>query len=203
VSTPAPVDWVDYYDGTAGRPVRDLLVRALEAFGPPSPGAVAVDLGCGDGTETVALLRAGFTVAAMDSSPEAIRRTTARAASELGSDASRLTTTVAGLETYVVPPADLVYAGFSLPFCPPFHFPALWARIRAALNPGAVLAVTLFGEHDSWASDRDKTFLSAARVAELTAGLDEVVVTEDDSDGAAYSGPKHWHLFEALARQPR
>ena len=198
MSTPAPTDWVGYYDGTAGRSVRDLLVRALDRFGAPFPGATAVDLGCGDGTETAALLAAGFTVTAMDSSPEAIRRTVARA----GWGAGRLRTSVEGLETYAVPAADLVFAGFSLPFCAPKHFPALWSRIHRALRPGAILAVTLFGERDSWASEPDMTFVSAHRVAELTAALDDVVVTEEDRDGEAYSGPKHWHLFEVVGRQP-
>ena len=43
MSTPAPTDWVGYYDGTAGRPVRDLWVRAMERFGVPGAGDAAVD----------------------------------------------------------------------------------------------------------------------------------------------------------------
>ena len=74
-------DWAGFYESRTGRPVRDLFVRAMDRFGNAWPGAVAVDLGCGDGTETTAMLGAGLTVAAMDSSPEAIRRTTARAGS--------------------------------------------------------------------------------------------------------------------------
>ena len=192
-------DRAGYYESRAGRPVRDLFVRAMDRFGNAWPGAVAVDLGCGDGTETTALLGAGFTVAAMDSSPEAIRRTTARA----GSNGGRLTATEAELQTYAVPRADLVYAGFSLPFCPPADFPALWTRIRAALRPGAVLAVTLLGERDSWADNPGLTVVTAQRVDELFAGLDQVDVVEEENDREAYSGPKHWHLFDVVARQPR
>ena len=47
------------------------------------------------------------------------------------------------------------------------------------------------------------TFLSAREVAELAEGLEDVVVTEEDRVGPAYSAPKHWHLFEVVARQPR
>ena len=47
------------------------------------------------------------------------------------------------------------------------------------------------------------TFLPADGVAERAAGLEDVVVTEEDRDGPAYSGQKQWHLFEVVARQPR
>jgi tellurite methyltransferase len=108
------------------------LLRALSRLGPPPRDAVAVDLGCGDGTETAALLRAGFTVFAVDSSVDAIRRTILAA----GPDAERLTATVEGFATYAIPQADLVYAGFSLPFCRPTDFPEVRSRVRAALRPG-------------------------------------------------------------------
>ena len=189
-------DWAGYYESHTGRPVRDLLLRALDRLGGPPRDAVAVDLGCGDGTETAALLRAGFTVFAVDSSGDAIRRTLLAA----GPDAVRLTATVEGFATYAVPPADLVYAGFSLPFCRPADFPKVWSRVRAALRPGGVVGVTLFGERDSWASEWDMTFVSAQRVDELTAGLDADIL-EEERDGEAYSGPKHWHVFDVVARR--
>jgi hypothetical protein len=28
-------------------------------------------------------------------------------------------------------------------------------------------------------------------------------VVEEENDREAYSGPKHWHLFDVVARQPR
>ena len=141
--------WVSYFDGTEGHEPRPLLVAALEAAGAPRPGAVAVELGCGSGVETVVLLRAGWVVHAMDGSSDGVRRTVARAA-EAGL-ADGLTATAAGFEDYDVPAADLVYAGYSLPFCAPEHFPRVWRGVRDALRPGALLAVNLFGDHDTWA----------------------------------------------------
>jgi len=107
-------DWAGYYESHTGRPVRDLLLRALSRLGRQPRDAVAVDLGCGDGTKSAALLRAGFRVFAVDSSVDAVRRTILAA----GPEAVRLTATVEGFATYAVPPADLVYAGFSLPVLP-------------------------------------------------------------------------------------
>ena len=55
--------WVDYYQAVAGRPPRETLVTALNHFATeskiPRRGRVgfAVDLGCGDGRDTVEMLR--------------------------------------------------------------------------------------------------------------------------------------------------
>ena len=63
--------------------------------------------------------------------------------------------------------------------------------------------MTLFGERDSWADNPGLTFVTAQRVDELTAGLDEVDVVEEENDREAFSGPKHWHVYDVVARQPR
>ena len=101
-----------------------------------------------------------------------------------------------------LPPADLVHAGFSLPFVPPAGFPTFWERLRAALRPGGLLAVNLFGVHDDWAGEQEMTFHSRAEVEALTSGLEVIDLGEVEEDGPAYSGPKHWHLFSVLARRP-
>ncbi len=49
---------------------------------------------------------------------------------------TRLETQVAPFQDVALPAADFVYAGLSLPFCPPEQFPAVWAGVVAALRPG-------------------------------------------------------------------
>jgi hypothetical protein len=44
--------------------------------------------------------------------------------------------------------------------------------------------------------------LGAAEVRDLFAGMTIVKFDEEDADGMAYSGPKHWHVFHITARQP-
>ena len=74
VPTDAPDEqaWAGYYRWNADRAVRDLLARALASHGAVERDAVAVDLGCGSGQETRALLDAGFAVTAVDVTPAAI-----------------------------------------------------------------------------------------------------------------------------------
>jgi trans-aconitate methyltransferase len=190
--------WAGYYRWQAGRAVRPLLTRALSAYGAVSPGATAVDVGCGAGLETRALLDAGFVVTAVDASAESLAIVDAYPES-----GSRLTTVHAPMQTVVLPSADLLYSGYALPFCPPEAFAGLWKALLASLRPGGVLAVDLFGDRDEWVTDSPSmTFLTLERVHELVEPLDLIALDEVDELGQAYAGAKHWHRFEVLARRP-
>jgi trans-aconitate methyltransferase len=189
--------WAGYYRWNADRPVRELCRRAIAVYGAVDGGAVAVDLGCGSGQETRALLDAGFTVTAFDMTAAAIGIVSAYP------EAGRaLTPVLSAMQDAQLPSADLVYSGYTLPFCPPEHFDRVWASVTGSLRPGGVLAVDLFGDRDEWAGEDGMTFVDRGRVDELCDGLDVVELTEVDEEGRAYAGPKHWHRFELIARRP-
>jgi methylase of polypeptide subunit release factors len=69
---------------------------------------IVVDLGCGDGCETLALLASGWTVVAIDGAPEAIVRLRASVPPD---EAERLTTFVGRFHEVALPDADFIYAG--------------------------------------------------------------------------------------------
>jgi SAM-dependent methyltransferase len=192
--------WAGYYAANAGRQVRPLFTRALAEYGEVSDGDTALDVGCGDGTETRALLDAGFRVTAVDEDPDAVRRSADLAGDE------RLTFVAAPMQRVVWPHVDLLHAGLSLPFCPPEDFDALWTGLRDALVPGGVLAADFFGDRDSWALQGGPlgpmTFVTRERLDVLLAGLHVVGIEEEDEDGRSVFGPKHWHRFEVVARRP-
>jgi SAM-dependent methyltransferase len=193
------MDWTEYYDAQAGRAARPVLLQALELRG-SAPAGTAIDLGCGEGTETRHLLANGWRVHAYDADPASEARV------RQGLDAAqqgRLTFHSARFEDLPdLPPADLIYAGFALPFCDPDALPALWANIRAALKPGAWFAGELFGPHDSWAGRADMNFHDRAGTAALLTGLTLADLVEDDRDGRSAFGPRHWHVFHFIARNP-
>ena len=68
--------------------------------------------------------------------------------------------------------------------------------------PSAIFAGQLFGTHDSWASDPGMTFQDRSEVNSLLDGLEILELHETERDGEAYSGPKHWHTYDVLAREP-
>ena len=210
---PHDITWDEYNAAQAGRAPRDSLGAALDAVGhsggtgqaddderPPHRAPVAIDLGCGEGVEVTALLESGWIVHAVDGEAAALTRLAERTPPELR---DRLHIHQVGYaDVDVLPDADLVHASYSLPYCEPVHFHRLWAAVRAALRPGAVLACQLFGPHDDSYGNPEMTFHTADEVRALLTGLDVVELREEDADGTAYTGPKHWHVFHVVARRP-
>jgi SAM-dependent methyltransferase len=195
---PMSEGFADYYDATAARPPRQTLVAALDRFAAPG---FAVDLGCGQGRDTIALLRRAWSVLAIDAAADAIARLRARA--DLPADA-RLETRVANFAAARWPPCDLVNASFALPLCPPADFPALWQRIVASLRPGGRFAGQLYGDRDGWVGRPGMTHLGRAAVLDLVAGLETELFEEEETDAVTPRGrAKHWHIFHIVACRRR
>ncbi|HEY3918870.1 MAG TPA: class I SAM-dependent methyltransferase [Stellaceae bacterium] len=199
-SDPTVAGWVKYYKGTEGRPPRPTLLFALDRVGSPRRAA---DLGCGDGRDTIELLRRGWSVVAIDAEPAAIARLKAR--DDLPRDAELDTR----CETFAAADwgkVDLVNSSFALPFCPPEAFPALWRKIDASLLPGGRFAGQLFGPRDSWAQrgldGRIVTIHDEAAARGLFAGYAIELFEEEETDAVTPRGEaKHWQIFHIVARK--
>jgi SAM-dependent methyltransferase len=196
VAEEAVPDWAGYYAWSAGREPRPLLVAACQELG-AGRDRLAIDLGCGHGTEALELLARGWSVLAVDAQKAGLAVLRARIPP---GDTERIRILCASFTEAGLPPAYLIHAGFSLPFCPPQEFAALWARIRQALVPRGVFADQLFGTRDSWAEDPAMTFHDRRQAAALLDGLQILRLQETEYDGHAFTGPKHWHIFDTLAR---
>lgn len=191
--------WVAYYQQVSGRPPRPLFRKVLSYYPTlidQQQGRSALDLGCGDGTETLALLHQGWYVFAFDQQPEAIARLETQVPDAAR---SRLTTQVCRMEKALIPPVDLVYAGLSLPFCDQTAFPDFWQRIVATLPMGGRFAGHFFGERDAW-SKPEEPFPTRERVEALFTDfrIDDFQEIEEDGP-TALEGTKHWHIFEVIA----
>jgi tellurite methyltransferase len=123
--------WAGYYAWSAGRKPRPLLLAACEELG-TGQDRMAIDLGCGEGTDALELLARGWLVMAVDVEPAGLALLRARIPPPA---AGRIRVLRASFAEADLPCAYLIHAGYSLPFCPPQEFPALWARIRQALAP--------------------------------------------------------------------
>ena len=141
--------WVSFYKAHEGRSPRPTFLEALARFEPAAPDSLpryAIDLGCGDGTETLALIQNGWQVLALDKESLAIDYVHAKVPTQYQ---AQLETKVISLEDLSLPNADFIYAGFSLPFCPPAQFETMWAKIVAAIQTGGRFAGQLFGDRDA------------------------------------------------------
>ena len=189
--------WTEYYRKTEGRPPRPTLLFALDRFAAPG---FAVDLGCGEGRDTIELLRRGWRVLGIDSEPGAIARLTARPDLPPG---YRLETQVAQFEDAAWPAADLANASFSLFFCAPGAFAPLWRKLVASLKPGGRFAGHLLGERDSWAARPRVVVHVDAAIASLLTGFDVEMHDVEETDGVTPRGEaKHWHIHHLVLRHP-
>jgi SAM-dependent methyltransferase len=197
---PEEPDWAAYYRHTMGREPRPLFQRGMTLVreSGATPGQ-AVEAGFGDGTETLALLDAGWTVTAIDSAPAAAEVLAPRVA---GDTTDRLEVVIAPAADVRLPLVDLFYSGYVLSYLAPDAFTRLWTRLRDHLRPGGFIVVNIFGDRHGWAGQPGTTFLSRSDVEALLDGLEIPVFDEVEEDGDSFIGPTHWHYFDIVARRP-
>lgn len=195
-------DWTAFYNATSGHQPFQTLVKTMALFAAEpaeAGGRFAIDLGCGAGRDTFALLAGGWQVLAVDRQPEAIRRVLAGVPPD---QQAQLETRVAAFETLLLPPADLVNISFSLPFCTPQQFAGFWQQIVAAIRPGGRFAGQFFGPQDSWAGNAGMTFHTREQIEQLLGGFKIEYFKEIEEDGqTAIGDSKHWHVFHVVARK--
>jgi hypothetical protein len=162
------------------------------------PGS-AVDVGFGDGTETMALLEAGWRVTAIDSAQAAADVLEPRVPEAARDRLSLLTAPAGDVE---LPPIDLFYSAYVLSYLEPAAFARLWGRVRAGLRVGGFVVVNIFGDRHEWAAEPETTFLPRAEVERLLEGLEVLALDEVEEDGNSFKGPAHWHYFDIIARRP-
>ncbi len=116
VATRTKEHWATYNDDQRTRQPRPLCDE-LVALAGHGEGRQALDIGCGAGVETATLQRAGWRVHAIDSAPG----TSARVLQTVGEDhRDGLTIEATDLSALAqLPAADLICAGYSLPYLAP------------------------------------------------------------------------------------
>ncbi len=189
-------DWNAYYKAVKERPPRKTILTALAAF--ENPG-LAIDLGCGIGRDTIAILQRNWTVLAIDKSPDAI----AQLQTDLADFAPQLQTQVSQFkELKITQTVDLINASFCLPFCSPQAFPSLWEQIVNSLKPGGRFCGHFFGDRDSWGETDLIHTLSRSQVETLLQPFTIELLEEEEHPGKTPLGEdRDWHIFHIVARK--
>lgn len=192
-------DWPGYFRAVLGKPPRETLIKAIEAFNqapPPAAPRLAIDLGCGEGRDTFELLGRGWRVLATDESVDGLDLLSSRVSPD---HRSRLEIRHASFRHLQLPPADLVNASFCLPFCEPADFPALWCTVESAIKPGGRFAGQFFGDRDDWAALPDRTHHTRDEVERLLTGFELEMFNEESRQSMQATGaPKYWHVFHVV-----
>ena len=196
-------NWTEYYKRTEQKSVaRKTLLKAIELFDLDQTGVpkFAIVLGCGSGVDTEALLRAGWSVLAIDAQESAIDCLLTTIPQPYS---GQLTSQIVSFETLSqLPPAYLINASFSLPFLTPNNFYQFWHLISNSLHPGGRFSGTFFGIRDGWRTRNDMTFLSQDDLNALFLTF-EIEFFEEEKlahpDAMGYE--KYWHKYFIVAKK--
>jgi demethylmenaquinone methyltransferase/2-methoxy-6-polyprenyl-1,4-benzoquinol methylase len=120
--------------------MRDVLVAAVESLAADG-GAEVLEIGCGTGALTAALLAGGARVTALDQSPEMLELARARLADTDHPRCELLERTASEIDQLAMGSFDAVVAGFSFSEMSPSERAFVLARARERLRPGGLLAV--------------------------------------------------------------
>lgn len=193
---------IEYYDSTEKSSARPDLIFALEEL---KEGKVAIDCGCGAGSDIAFLRSKEFTVHAFDLEEESIIRCKDRFKGD-----DRVFLSQDSFSSFTYPSASLVVADASLFFCPENEFDSVWENITNSLECNGVFCGSFLGPKDTMASqDYDKEafwadvlVLTESKVKEKLQGYEILKWTEHDLSGEASQGkPHHWHIFSVVAKK--
>ena len=200
----ASAEILQYLDATENRLVREDLRTAV---GLVEGEKLAIDCGCGAGSDIAFLLSQGFKVHAFDIEPEAIARCKARFSGDSG-----VSLMVSGFQEFTYPSASLVVADASLFFCPPNHFAEVWNKICQCLRPGGVFVGSFLGAQDTMAGpefDRQAYWpevlvTEEAQIRQWFEQFNIIGLKENRASGTAPDGRAHnWHIYSVVAKKLR
>jgi len=192
----------EYYNATENSEVRSDLSYAVSLLG---DNRIAIDCGCGAGSDIAFLRENNFTVYAFDIEEESIAR-----CEERFKDDNKVQLSKDTFSSFVYPRASLILADASLFFCPQTEFKEVWRRIREALKSKGVFCGSFLGPNDTMAGpDYDRadfwpnvmTFTQQEARQNFT-GFEIIKWTEHEISGETAQGkPHHWHIFSVVAKK--
>lgn len=188
--------WDDYYIRTKDNDPSYILHLAL--FKVNLKTGHAIDLGCGNGADTFLLIEKGWTVTSIDFQEKALKNTYERILPE---KRCNLTLIKEKFEDVDLPKADLVIANDSLSFCTPNQFPALWNKIRDAINPEGRFAGNFFGKRDGLVNNQH-SFFELDEIKEMFKGFNTEIFFGKYEEGPTSSG-ELWNVFYVVAKKSK
>ncbi len=182
-------DWDTYIAITANKPPRPLLIEAISLC---VKRESALDLGAGGLNEARYLTEHGFKVVAIDSNPS------------VATLAGNLDVQIMRIEEYEYPLSsfDLVISLYTLPFIQEKTLPVVLKKITETLRVSGIFAAQFFGLRDSWSGRCITHTKDEIRNLVSGLGLSIIKLEEREYDQPTAAGkPKHWHVFEVIARK--
>lgn len=191
----------NYYRVSRFGEIRQELAYALSI---QKEAGIAVDCGCGAGSNIRHLRDAGYVVHAFDIDAEAISICKERFVSD-----ANVFLYQSSFASFNYPSASLVLADASLFFCPADEFVAFFRKIHNALLPNGLFCGSFLGARDTMAGPEfdtekfwgDVLVLSETQIRYTLRNYNILRFIEYEMDGRTATGEAHhWHLFSVVAQ---
>ncbi len=190
-------NWKQYYDKTKKEYPRNNVKFLIDSLNLKFTNAI--DLGCGQGNDTVYLINNDFKVLGIDKEnvEDIIRARLPEKKQE------SFTFEKQQLEDLKIPNTDLIIANFSLSFCKKEYFKLMWQKIVESININGYFVGTIFGINDSWNKKyRDMSFFDKEDVKRLFNKFKIIRFEEIENDKPTALGEeKHWHFYNIIAQK--
>ncbi|CAH7056898.1 SAM-dependent methyltransferase [Vibrio chagasii] len=191
--------WRQYYQKALDKPHSKRTEFAMKLN--ESRLNVAIDCGCGTGSDIAFLEQQGNQVYGFDVNPDSISICRDRFGQKALVEISQ-----SAFEDYDYPKAGLVIANSSLFFAEPNQFDQTWQRIIDSIEIGGVFAGDFMGVDDSWAYGyrTSTTPLTKAKVLSLFDAFEVIRFHERDEQAlTSLEKMKHWHTYSVVAIKRR
>lgn len=187
--------WAEYYENTKNRPTSALLIKALEYVKSKNK---AIDIGGGATLKDARyLLSLGFETTIIDK-----EEIVAASAKEIRSEKFHYYITSFADFDFPENEYDIASAMYALPFNSPEDFDRIFENIKKSLVKDGIFCGQFFGNNDEWHLNPKMSFHSKKQVIRLLDGMEIIFLEEKEYDGKIANGsPKHWHLFDVIARK--
>lgn len=191
-----------YYDQTFDRNTRDDLMYSVDLV---EEQKIAIDCGCGAGSDIAFLRSKGFRVYGFDIEKESIQ-----ICSERFKNDEDVILAQSDFNSYEYPDSSLFNADASLFFCPTSEFNNVWSKIYTSLCSGGIFCGSFLGPDDTMASssyDKDAYWPNILVFGETDlkkqfTNFDILRFTEHRSSGHAPDGKAHeWHIYSVVAKK--
>lgn len=191
-----------YFAQTVDSQTRDDLLLAASLIGSEK---VAIDCGCGSGSDIAYLREQGFTVHAFDIEDESIR-----ICCERFKDDEHVLLSQDSFMSFAYPESSLIVADASLFFCAESEFDMVWQKLQQSLCLGGIFCGSFLGPNDTMAGpdfDRDAYWsdILVFQEDELRSKFNQFDVirfTEHEQAGETFTGEHHqWHIYSLVAKK--
>lgn len=195
-----PSAWEKYFLKNKDRSIRPLFTKASTFLKSNSDDRTALDVGSGIGIETLALIKMGYTVTAIDNQITSKNHIE----SQLSVDGQTNLKFILSdfLDFNFDKQYDFVWAYHTLPFCNESSFLRVAQDSFKSVKTSGIFAGSFFGDKDEWDLNKRANGISKNQLTELLSPFEIIEFNETLERGKlALGGEKNWHVIDVIARK--